>query len=270
MINKKIKKEHEQFRKKLIIKYPLKVGKKYRTKNIGEINNIYYSKGRGAWFAYSETENKYFYIFGFIDSSQNVSLEDYILIFDFPKNEIYNKNCLGMINKNNIYINKNNLTKKFRDINLDNFSIKKSAIFQSTYINIETVDMGNLNENFVEKIEKLTKEIQKIKPLSRETLFLNSIKAGKTVQESLKIAKISEEELDLWLESGKNNNKKYSKFYKEYNELINSGGSKTANDILMRSYYNLVSQNKTIIFDKDIPKINQIKMNYFIFCIGMF
>lgn len=261
---KKIKKEHEQFLKKLKVKYPLKIDKFYKTKNIGRINRIFYSKGRKIWFAHSENENKYFYIFGIVNSSpDDVSLEDYILIYDFPKNEIYNKNCLGMINKNNLYVDKNILIKKYRNINLNNYSIKKSAIFQGTYINVETIDMGNINGNFIENIEKLIKEIEKIKPVSRENLFLNSIKAGKTVEESLKIANITKEELDLWLESGKNNDKKYAKFYKKYNELINSGVSKTANDNLMTSYYNLVSQNKTINFD-NISKINIIKMNVFL------
>lgn len=264
MINK-IKKEHEQFLKKLKVKYPLKIDKFYKTKNIGQINRIFYSKGRKIWFAHSENENKYFYIFGIINSStDDVSLEDYILIYDFPKNEIYNKNCLGMINKNNLYVDKNILIKKYRNINLNNYSIKKSAIFQGTYINVETIDLGNINGNFIENIEKLIKEIEKIKPVSRENLFLNSIKAGKTVEESLKIANITKEELDLWLESGKNNDKKYAKFYKKYNELNNSGVSKTANDNLMTSYYNLVSQNKTKNFNENLSKMDIIKMNVFL------
>ena len=265
MSNKKIQKEHKEFLKKLKVKYPLKINKFYTTKNIGKINRIFYSKGRKIWFAHSENENKYFYIFGIVNSTPDeVSLEDYTLIYDFPKNEIYNKNCLGMINKNNLYIIKNTLIKKYPNFNLNNLSIKKSAIFQGTYINIETVDLGNINGNFIDNIEKIIKEIDKIKPLSRENLFLNSIKAGKTVEESLKIAKISKEELDLWLESGKNNNKKYAKFYKKYNELITSGISKTANDNLMTSYYDLVSQYKAITFDKNISKINNIKMNVFL------
>ena len=245
MINK-IKKEHEQLLKKLRDKYPLKIDKFYKTKNIGRINRIFYSKDRKIWFAHSENEKKYFYIFGIVNSTpDDVSLEDFILISDFPKNEVYNENCLGMINKNNLYINKNNLIKRYHNI-------------------IETVDIGNINGNFIENIEKLIKEIEKIKPASRENLFLNSIKAGKTVEQSLKIANMTKDELDLWLESGKNNDKKYSKFYKKYNELINSGVSKTANDNLITSYYNLVSQNKTINFAKDISKMDIIKMNVFL------
>lgn len=268
MINKKIQKEHKQFLNKLKIKFPLKKEKSYTTKNIGKIQNIYYSKGRGIWFAHSETEKRYFYIFGLIYSPDDFGLDEYLLIVDFPKNGIYNPNCLGLLNKNNLFINKNNLIKKFPDFDLNNFNVKKSAIFQNTYINLETIDLGSINQNFEENLEKLIKEIGKNKPLPRENLFLNSIKSGKTVEESLKIAKISKDELDLWLESAEKNDKKYLEFYKKYNKLINSEKSKTANDELMKYYNNLVKQNKTIDFGKDITKMDNIKMNVFLDTFG--
>ncbi|SDA57160.1 hypothetical protein [Methanobrevibacter millerae] len=278
-MNKKIQIEHEQFLNKLKVKYPLKKEKTYTTKNIGKIENIYYSKGRGIWFAHSENEKRYFYIFGVINSSDDFSLDEYDLIMDFPKDEIYNKNCLGQLNKNNLYINKNVMIKKFPDFDLSTFQVKKSAIFQNTYINIEIIDLGNINRNFNENLEKLIKEISKNNPSSE----ISDSEQSKTSNDKIDATKLSEhnqlmkkfinlknegktneeilDEIDIppflfknWVNQGKMGNKKYMEFYEAY--LMDNAPNKSSQTKLSTAEKKHVNKNECYICGRTLNKNN--------------
>lgn len=264
MIKTQSEKTHEEIFKKLTETYTSKINKKKSIKNIGELTEIYYSKIKQTWFSLIEDEQKYYYIFGKYDSPNDINPQNNSLIIDFTKTEKYDENCLGIINHKNIYINKINLLKKYPNINLNNFTSKHLLLFQYTYQNISSIDLGHINKDFIENLEKLIKEIVN-NPLEKsKNLFLNSIKAGKTVEQSLKIAKISQKELNDWLEFGKNKNNIHHEFYEDYFKLVNSGKSKTANDNLMNEYDKIKKDNKNIDFGDEITETTNIKMNVFL------
>ena len=264
MIKTQSEKTHTEIIKKLKETYTFKINKKKSIKNIGELTEIYYSKIKQTWFALIKDENKYYYIFGKYDSPNNIDPQNNSLIIDFTKTEKYDENCLGLINHKNIYINKINLLKKYPNINLSNFTSKHLLLFQYTYQNISSIDLGHINKDFIENLEKLIIEIVNNPLKNSKNLFLNSIKAGKTVEQSLKIAKISQKELDNWLEYGKNKNNSHHEFYKDYFKLVNSGKSKTANDNLMNEYNKIKKDNEIINFGDEITETTNIKMNVFL------
>ena len=265
MIKTQSEKTHEELIKKLKETYTSKINEKKSIKNIGETSEIYYSKIKQTWFSLIEDENKYYYIFGKYNSPNNINPQNNNLIIDFTKTEKYDENCLGIIIHKKIYINKINLLKKYPNINLNNFTSKHLLFFQYTYQNISSINLGDVNnKDFIENLEKLIKEIVN-NPLEKsKNLFLNSIKAGKTVEQSLKIAKISQKELDDWLEFGKNKNNIHHEFYEDYFKLVNSGKSKTANDNLMNEYDKIKKDNKNIDFGDEIKQTTNIKMNVFL------
>ena len=129
----------------------------------------------------------------------------------------------------------------------------------STY---ESYENKNSNDNPEKEID-INKNPNETK--KQMNLLLNAISSGKTLEHALKIAKINQNTLDVWLDAAENKNEYYFGFYRKYYELIYTGKSQSANDNLMNIFYELKNKGKTIQFGTSIPKKDNIKMNVFIY-----
>ena len=247
--------------------------KKVNEKYFEKTNHIYCSEKENLWFARGEDENKYYYMFGvFQKSIRSIETKQYSIIIDFSKNEEFCDDCIGILTKTSIYFHKNNFIKKYPNFNFKDYEIK-NLIFPSQYNKqIEAIEIGDIDKfiNFLKKINendskvKIKQNLLDDETKSKMNLFLNAIESGKDMEHSLKIARISEKELNSWLDAAENKDEKYIDFYDKYYEFIYTGKSKTANDNLMNEYYELQNKNKTIDFGVTLPKKIKIKMNVFI------
>ena len=270
-MNKQQEKINKDFFNKLFFQFNTIRNKEFDVNNFKQTKHLYYSNIHKLWFAQSEDENKYYYIFGAANKNLNIiKSEDYIFFIDFSKNEEICDDCIGILTKNSLYFHENNFIKKYPNINLKEYDIKNLISLSKYNKQIKAIEIGTI-DNFITFLKKIKNE-HSIKMDENTSdnktinmnLFLNAIESGKSLEQSLRISKITQKELDYWLKEGENKNKKYVEFYEKYYELVCSGNSKTANDNLMNEYYELQSKNKIIDFGDALPKKTKIKMNVFI------
>jgi len=151
------------------------------TKNIDidlEINYFYYFNNKKFWFTKGETEDKYFYLFGRRNKSlKRITGEDTCLLIDFDKNIQFNDKCLGLFSIKNseihVLINYKILNKRYPYINTSDFKKNNIKSFDNS-LEIETIDLGNLNDDFIENIENLIKESFLVKSQKRFDLDVDN------------------------------------------------------------------------------------------------
>lgn len=201
------------------------------------IKHIYYSKESNMWFAHSENKTKYFYFiglhYGHINKLNTVSNS---LVIDFDKNNNINDHSLGIINDLDmtVYLNKELLEKKYPNNDFKNINEHILNYFErSTKLKINTLELGKIYGTFYDNLKKLISELplnSQLKPenisnnenmKSKEmNLFLNAIRAGKTYEQALQVAKINSSKVKYWYTYGKKGNKEYKEFYETYKEIM--------------------------------------------------
>ena len=134
-----------------------------------EIKHFYASKTKNFWFTKGETNDKYIYMFGIKDKSlKSISIDDACLIIDFDKNIQFNDTCLGLFSISDsdisILLNYNILNKKYPYINISNFKKGNIKSFDNS-LDLETIDLGNLDNDFIDNLEKLIIESSLVKSL---------------------------------------------------------------------------------------------------------
>lgn len=169
---KQIEKYNNQLFYKLFSKFPkikkTKIDYQLQTKNKTEkctpINIIYYNKKNKLWFAKTQTNNDHLYLFGKYDESNGFKIDKPILRLNFNKKEIYHKDCSGILHNNssnlNIYMNITYFKENIDGYNLKikDFNKKTITIFDNSIPkNIETINLGNLNQDFTTNLIKLIK-----------------------------------------------------------------------------------------------------------------
>ncbi|WP_305557530.1 hypothetical protein [Methanobrevibacter sp. V74] len=152
------------------------------------------------------------------------------LMIDFDKKDY--KDSLGLITKDlTIYLNKTILKQRYPNFN------EEMDIAQQYEISLRNkmpmIKLGKLEEDFTDNLYGLIKNTSLKPPVETPNknqednsknlsmnLFLNSMKAGKNYEHSLKIAKIDSKTVDAWYVKGKRGNEKYMHFYETYKELM--------------------------------------------------
>ena len=132
-----------------------------------ELNYFYYFNNKDFWFTRGENKEKYIFLFGVKDKPvKNISMNDASLIIDFDKNVQFNNTCLGLFSIKNseihILINTALLNKKYPNINISDFKKNNFRSFDNS-LDLLTIDLGNLNIDFIENIEKLIKRSAGVK-----------------------------------------------------------------------------------------------------------
>ena len=140
--------------------------KKVKDFNMGsnfdfEVNSFYHIRNKDFWFAKSENEDKYLFLFGILDKPLiNICGNDTCLIIDFDKNIQFNSDCLGLFSiKNfhiNILINFKLLKEKYPYIDT-NFEISNFKSHDNS-LDLEVINLGSLDDDFIDNLEKLIKE----------------------------------------------------------------------------------------------------------------
>ena len=126
-----------------------------------EVKDIYFFRNKYFWFTRCETEDKFLFLFGFKDKAiKNITENDVCLIIDFDKNIQLNDNCLGLFrlktSEIRILINWRVLKKRYPNIDIGNFKIKNIESFDD-YLTLDVIDLGELDGDFIENLEKLIK-----------------------------------------------------------------------------------------------------------------
>ena len=211
-------------------------------KPIDKVNNIkltksirylYYSKKSQMWFGPSETENSYIYFFGFHTKHINQlnSINNSIMI-DFDKNTTFNETSLGIITDNlTVYLNKKILYDKYPAFNttrLKEHIIKKFD--NGIKIELDTYELGQLDHDFVDNLKIIIEDTlietgtnpdyNNKNENKTMNLFLNSIKAGKSYEDALRIANIGNGKVKSWYLKGKKGDEKYKDFYNTFKEIM--------------------------------------------------
>ena len=216
------------------IKQPIKIVKNIKLDK--SIRYVYYSKETKMWFAHSENKTKFIYFFGFYEGHiTNLNDIENFFMLDFDKNSNINNHSLGIINNadTTVHINKELLEEKYPNNNFNNFQEHILTYFErSQKIEITTINLGKLYGNFIINLELLMKNIPEDNILNDTSksnnlnenqsinLFLNSVKAGKSYDESLKIAKINSSTIKKWYKLGKSGNESYIDFYNTYSKIM--------------------------------------------------
>lgn len=210
MDKKEIEEINKQIFNKLFFELDLFKQKEIEIENIGKVNHVYYARNHKIWFTLMENENKAFYIFG-LNKSENI----YELIIDFSKNYPYCDECIGILNNKSIYLHKDNLIKKFPNLNLQEYTIKNFLFLDSKNQNIECIEIGNIMDNFLDTIEKLILDIYHSKKISNSKkskkqneiepreIVLKAMKRKKTRKEAAIIANIPLYKISHWYNEGR-------------------------------------------------------------------
>ena len=123
------------------------------------ITHIYYFHNKKFWFTEGEKNNKYIFIFGLKNKPiHTITTQDKSLVIDFDKTKQFNDDSLGLFSIQNseihILINQDILNKKYPYINTSDFK-KRTLKSANNKLKLNTIDLGSLNEDFIENIEKL-------------------------------------------------------------------------------------------------------------------
>lgn len=122
----------------------------------------FYSFGnKNFWYAKGEKENKFVYLFSMKNKNlKDISPDDATLIIDFDKNERFNTHSLGIFSIKNselhILINYDVLKKRYPYFNSGNFNVTQMKSIDKK-LNINVIDLGDLNDDFIENLEKFIK-----------------------------------------------------------------------------------------------------------------
>ena len=204
-----------------------------------KINHFFYFKNKDFWFANDEKEDKYYFLFGLKDKPlSNISENDVCLIIDFDKNIKVNGNCLGLFGLKNseihILINNELLKERYPNINTSDLNICNFKSFYNS-VNLEIIDLGDLNLDFVDNIEKLIKAAS-IRPqlprviktdslgnkviINQMNMILEDLVNGKTEDEAIRHANVSESTYKYWINRGNQDfGEVYVQFYQYINEI---------------------------------------------------
>ena len=237
-------KKQDQANKRLFNKLFAEMSSVRRVKKpIETVNNIkltksirylYFSKKSHMWFGSSETKNTYIYFFGFHTKHINqLNSVDNSIMIDFDKNTTFNETSLGIITDNlTVYLNKEILESKYPTFNTT--GLKEHIIKQfdnGIKLELNTFELGQIDEDFIDNlkiiigntlIETATNPTNNNDTNETKTmnLFLNSIKAGKSYEDALRIANIQNETVKSWYLKGKKGNKNYKDFYNNFKEIM--------------------------------------------------
>ena len=128
--------------------------------NLDEPLTHFYAFGnKKFWFSKGEKENKFIFIFSIKNKAlQDIKQDDATLIVDFDKDKQFNNTSLGMFSISNskihILINYDILKKRYPYFNTGDFKISKFKSID-TNLNLNVIDLGNLDGDFLENLEKL-------------------------------------------------------------------------------------------------------------------
>lgn len=131
------------------------------------IKYFYFFRNKDFWFTRVEKEDKFYFLFGLRNKPiANISEKDICLIIDFDKNIQFNNHSLGLFGVKtsdmHVFINCKILKGKYPSIDVSEFSKSKFKSFDGS-MDIEVIDLGGLNFDFIENIEKLVKLVSKSK-----------------------------------------------------------------------------------------------------------
>ena len=147
------------------------------------------------------------------------------------------------INSRNLFLNSIKAGKPYR-------TALHIAGITSSDINNWYIKGKRGNENYTHFYETYKKIMPKNQLTSEKMYkFIEAIKSGKTEEESLKVANISQSELKKWISSGKKFEAEYVDFYEEYKILKKKYKTKSNNKIknneLIERYIKLINEGKT-------------------------
>lgn len=213
------------------LKQPISIANNIKLKS--SLRYLYYSKKTKMWFGFGETDYKYIYFFGIHEKHITLlnTLENSIMV-DFDKKNNINENSIGILTDDlNVYLNKKIFEEKYPTFNPTQFQEHIIQYFNNGLKSeLNTIELGELNTNFIDNLNKLIKNTP-LNPVIKKTkynnieidsmnLFLNSIKSGKSYEESLKLSKLDHSTIKNWYKKGRNNNKKYLNFYETYKKIM--------------------------------------------------
>lgn len=204
-----------------------------------KINHFFYFKNKDFWFANDEKEDKYYFLFGLKDKPiSNISEDDVCLIIDFDKNIKFNGSCLGLFGLKNseihILINNELLNERYPNINTSDLNICNFNSFHNS-VSLEIIDLGDLNLDFIDNIEKLIKA-SSIRPqiprvtktdslgnkviINQMNIIIEDLVNGKTEDEAIRHAMVSKSTYKYWINRGNQEfGEIYVQFYKYINEI---------------------------------------------------
>lgn len=127
-------------------------------------------RNKDFWFTRVEKNDKFYFLFGLVDKEiNNISGRDICLIIDFDMNIQFNDVCLGLFGFKNsdihVFINYRILKERYPHINVSDFRKRKFKSFDDS-IDVEVIDLGGLNSDCIDNIEKLVKLASKSKALN--------------------------------------------------------------------------------------------------------
>ena len=162
-MNEKINKYQSRLFNKLFATIPgiRKFSKITNKLNLDKPITQFYSLGKiKFWFANGEKGNKFIFIFGIKNKPlKDITQNDATLIIDFDKEKQFNDDSLGFFSIINsqlhILINYNVLKERYPYFNTGNFKITTKSM--NNNLNFKVIDLGNLNEDFIENLEKIIK-----------------------------------------------------------------------------------------------------------------
>ena len=262
-MNKKISKLKRKLVNNLFITLP-KVKKLDTDKNIFNldkpISQLYYSPHKDFWFAEGEKENKYVFIFGLKEGPiHSLNPNHPTFIIDIDKDAQFNSDSLGiMILKNsnlNILINNAILFERYSNINIYDFKQKRLKSNNGS-LNINTSDLGMLDDDLIDNLEKIIK----------------SAKPNKTTLEFIiKNPEVEKnDDRDLCKICGNEISKvKFNSQLKELESYSSGLCGKCVEKIVACEFYNdifpLIKSNET----KDLPIVREKYANDELFNLGM-
>ena len=154
------------------------------------ITHFYSMKNEPFWYAKGEKGNKIVYIFSIKNKPlKDITQDDATLILDFDKDNQFNNTALGLFNIKNfkihVLINYNILKKRYPYFKTDSFKIKRLKSLQND-TEFKVIDLGALNEEFIENLEKLIKLSSEIEIFNERDFENNDTLNNKEEEEKLK------------------------------------------------------------------------------------
>ena len=232
-----------------------------------KVNHFYYFNNKDFWFTNDKTENKFYFLFGVVDKPiKDIQGKDICLIIDFDKDIRFNDDSLGLFGFKNsgmhILINNKILKERYPNIDVTDFNITNFKSFDRSF-DLEIIDLGSLNGEFINNIRKLIKKASLAKTripkliktdsfgnkntINQMNIILEDLANGKNENEAILHANVSENTYRYWINRGKQEfGEIYLQFYKHVNEFKsgkNEGHNKESTDVSENEKANLVDES---------------------------
>ena len=133
--------------------------KKIEDKRTHSETVLHFDDEKSFWFAKEEKHDKFYYYFG-LTKNTPITLDNATLTIDISKEQEYKNDCIGWLIQNSkgikLLLNLDILTKRYPQINLDNFKPYhvKSGKISRNYIDLDYIESDHFIKNLESIIDK--------------------------------------------------------------------------------------------------------------------